>query len=408
MKSTRMLCVVLGLLLQGCARAKPDAVELTMWLVGSEAQARTINALAKSFTQRTGIAVRCEAISWGEAHSKYLTAVAGEVQPDIGTMGLTWGSEFGRLGALVDLRQAFPEDTQAMHDATFGGLWESIEQDGQVFGVPFDVSLQVLYYRTDLIPQPPQTWEELTSLLQALRTDGRRMVIDWGNLSWIGYAPFLWQAGGAFYTPDGRGASLNTPQAVRALEFFRDLYTRYEVPRTSIPVEQGLRTGEFPLAVSGNWKMITITIGVPEIAGKWSIAPLPRGPSGKRTAFLGGRIMGIFANSTHRSEAWQFLRYLFEPQVQVGLYQGGLETQDAYLPSNRAAWDALPMDQTVRAALRQQADEGKGPPAVSGWTETTHVVESSIQRAVLYDADPKDELAQAHKAMNRAIQQERR
>src|SRR3989338_8925626 len=252
-------------LLQGCGPAS-DRAELTMWLVGSEAQAKTINALAKPFTERTGVAVRWEAISWGEAHSKYLTAVAGGVQPDIGTMGLTWGSEFGRLGALVDLRQAFPEDTQVMHDATFGGLWESIEQDGQVFWVPFDVSLQVLYYRTDLIPQAPQTWEELTSLLQALRKDGRRMVIDWGNLSWIGYAPFLWQAGGAFYTPDGRGASLDTPQAVRALEFFRDLYTRYEVPRTSIPVEQGLRTGEVPLAVSGNWKMITLTIGVPEIA----------------------------------------------------------------------------------------------------------------------------------------------
>lgn len=399
-----MLCVVLGLVLQGCGRAKQAEVELTMWLVGSEAQARTINTVAKPFTERTGVAVRCEAISWGEAHSKYLTAVAGGVQPDIGTMGLTWGSEFGRLGALVELRQAFPEDTQAIHDATFAGLWESIEQDGQVFGVPFDQSLQILYYRTDLIPQPPQTWEELAALLQDLRQDGRRMILDWGNLSWIGYAPFLWQAGGDFYTPDGRRAALDTPQAVRALEFFRDLYALHEVPRTSIPLEQGLRTGEFPLGISGNWKIITLTVGVPEIAGKWGIAPLPRGPSGKRTAFLGGRIMGIFANSTHRSEAWQFIRYLFEPPVQVSLYRGGLKTQDAYLPSNRAAWEALPMDHTMKIALQQQAGEAKGPPAVSGWTETTHVLESAIQRTILQNEDPRAELVGANDAMNRTIQ----
>lgn len=404
MKRIWMLGWAVVLVLQGCGRAKPDGVELTMWLVGSEAQARTINTLAKPFTERTGMAVRCEAISWGEAHSKYLTAVAGDVQPDIGTMGLTWGSEFGRLGALVDLRQAFPEDTQAIREATFPGLWESIEQDGQVFGVPFDLSLQILYYRTDLIPQPPQTWEDLAALLQTLQQDGRRMIIDWGNVSWIGYAPFLWQAGGAFYTPDGHGATLDTAQAVRALEFFRDLYTRHEVPRTSIPLEQGMRTGEFPLAISGNWKIMTLTAGVPEIAGKWAIAPLPRGPSGKRTAFLGGRIAGIFANSTHRSEAWEFIRYLFEPQVQVGLYRGGLDTQDAYLPSNRAAWEALPMDHAIKSALEQQATEAKGPPAVSGWTETTHTVETAIQQVILHDADPRAELAQANDAMRRALQ----
>ena len=78
----RSATVVLGMLLlaQGCAPKKSGQTELTMWLVGSEAQARTVNRLAEDFTKRTGVKVRCEAISWGEAHSKYLTAVAGNVE----------------------------------------------------------------------------------------------------------------------------------------------------------------------------------------------------------------------------------------------------------------------------------------------------------------------------------------
>jgi len=393
-----------GMLLAGCGAPAPDQVKLTMWLVGSEAQARTINALAEPFTARTGIRVQCEAISWGEAHSKYLTAVAGGVEPDIGTMGLTWGIEFGRLGALVDLRQAFPDDVAEIQRATFPGLWDSIEQGGLVFGIPFDLSLQVLYYRTDLIPQPPQTWDELVDTLTRLQRTGRRLIVDWGNLSWIGYAPFLWQAGGDFYNADRTSATLDRPEAVQALAFFRDLYTRYDVPRTSVPVEQGLRTGDFPLAISGNWKIVSLLKGAPEITGQWALAPLPRGPSGTRTAFLGGRTICIFAGSRHRAQAWTFLRYLFEPAAHGALYEDGFATYDAYLPPNVESWDALPMDPAMKAILKQQAHEAKGPPAVIGWTESTHVLESAIQRVILKDADPRTELTAANDALNRNLQ----
>ncbi len=374
-----------------------------MWLVGSEAQARTINDLAKEFTQRTGVSIRCEAIAWGEAHSKYLTAVAGGVEPDLGTMGLTWGAEFGRLGALVDLRQEFPQEIAAIQHGVFPGLWESVEQGNQVFGIPLDLTLQILYYRNDLVQKPPQTWEELTGLLQQLGGQRKRMVIDWGSLSWIGYAPFLWQAGGDFYNKEHTAATLDTPQALQAMAFFRDLYTRHGVPKTNIPIEQGLQTGEFPLAMSGNWKIISLTLGVPDIAGKWSIAQLPKGPSGKHTAFLGGRTMAIFARSTHRTEAWQFMRFLYEPSVQAQLYQASLETQDAYLPPSVDNWNNLPMDQKMKDVLKQQAQDAKGPPGVPGWNDSTNVLEAAIQRIILQGADVKTELTRANEELTRNL-----
>ena len=398
-----IMIVSLAWLLQGCGPSHTAQVQLTMWLVGSEAQARIINEVAETYQQRTGVRVQCEAVAWGEAHSKYLTAVAGGVQPDIGTMGLTWGSEFGRLGALVELRKLFPDDVAAIQRDTFPGLWQSIEQDGQIYGIPFDLTLQVLYYRTDLIPQAPNTWDELTQLLQRLGKDHRRMILDWGNLSWIGYAPFLWQAGGDFYNANRTAATLDRPDALNAMEFFRDLYLRHDVPKTSIPIEQGLRTGEFPFALSGNWKTVSLSVGVPEIAGRWTIGLLPQGPSGRRTAFLGGRIVGLFANSSHRQEAWQFIRYLFDPAVQTQLYQAALETQDAYLPPNTGTWNALPMEPTMKAVLREQAQDAKGPPAVPGWNESTNAIETAIQRVILQGADPRLELSRANEAMNRAL-----
>lgn len=393
------------LLLQGCGRSTPGQKEITMWLVGSESQARSVNELAKAFTQQTGVRVRCEAISWGEAHSKYLTAVAGDVEPDIGTMGLTWGIEFGHLGALVDLRKEFPEGVATIQQATFPGLWQSIEEGGRVFGIPFDLSIQLLYYRTDLVPQPPETWEELVQALGRLQKDSKAMLIDWGNLSWIGYAPFLWQAGGDFYNAQKTAGTLTTPEAIHALEFYRDLYTRYGVPRTSVPLEEGMRTGDFPMALSGNWKTVSLMSGAPEIADKWTIGLLPRGPSGKRTAFLGGRTAAIFSRSPNKAEAWAFLQYLFEPAAHLKLYQDGQATFDAYLPPNVASWEQLPIESRMKQIMKQQAQEAKGPPAVIGWTETTHALETAIQSVILQGADPKAALDKANEAMSRNINQ---
>ena len=141
----------------------------------------------------------------------------------------------------------------------------------------------------------------------------------------------------------------------------------------------------------------------PPAARRWAVGLLPKGPSGKRISFLGGRTLVIFSHSPHRAQAWEFLRYLFEPEVQKKLYEDGLATQDAYLPPNMASWEALPMEPAMKAVLKQQALEAKGPPAVVGWTETTHNLEEAIQNVILKGVDPKVALTEASDAMNRNL-----
>jgi len=379
--------------------------ELLMWLVGSESQAKIIQQLGNEFFQGKGVNFRCEAISWGDAHTKYLTSIAGGVIPDIGTMGLTWGTEFGFLGAMLDLAKAFPQDIKVIKEKTFPGLWNSIEHKASVYGIPFDLSVQIMFYRNDIIAKAPQTWKELEELLVSLKAQEKRMIFDWGSLSWIGLAPYLWQAGGDFYNKEGTQSALNSPEAVEALDFFARLYTQLGVPKTKIPLEQGMRTADFPLAISGNWKIDSLRLNAPEIKGKWSIALLPAGPSGARTAFLGGRVVGIFNKSKNKEQAWEFIKFLFEPQTQVKLYTAAQATRDSYLPANMITWDTLPLEAEFREILKSQAKDAKGPPSVLGWDESTRFIEEAIQRVVLQGADAKEELAKAASAVSKQIRQ---
>jgi ABC-type glycerol-3-phosphate transport system substrate-binding protein len=396
----------------GCGQKEPSSgrqqpagqsKELLMWLVGSESQAKEIQNIGNEFFRDKGIRFRCEAISWGDAHTKYLTSIAGGVIPDIGTMGLTWGTEFGSLGAMLDLVKEFPQDIKRIKEKTFPGLRDSVEYKGSIFGIPFDLSLQIMFYRSDIITKPPATWQELVGMLTSLKTKAKGMIFDWGSMSWIGYAPYLWQAGGDFYNQEGTSSMLNSPVAEEALKFFSALYTDLGVTKSRIPLEQGMRTGDFPLAISGNWKIDSLRLTAPEINGKWSIALLPAGPTGKRTAFMGGRVMGIFSKSKNKQRAWEFIKFLFEPLVQIRLYEAARATQDSYLPSNMLSWDKLPMEAEFKLILKTQGQDAKGPPSILGWDESTRFIEEAIQRVVLQGADAKKELAIAAEEIDKRI-----
>ncbi len=386
----------------GCGGERQPENTIVMWHVGAESQARTIMEISRAFTEKTGVKVVCQAISWSDAHSKYLISIAGELTPDIGSMGLTWGMEFGELGALIDMREHFPEDVKNLENNIFPGILESTRAGEKVFGIPFDFSEHVMYYRSDIIPSAPYNWEELLGMISNLKREGKGALMDWGSLDWIGYAPFLWQAGGDFYDGTKTKVTLDTPQAAKALGYMASLY-KNGVPVTQIPLEQGLRTGDYPLAISGNWKIVSLLAGTPEIKGKWRIALLPEGPSGKRTAFIGGRVMGIFKRSNMKKEAWEFIKFLFEPENQVKMYLATTETEDAYLPPNMDTWKTLPMEPDFKSVLEKQAMDAKGPPAVRAWDSSTRFVSNAVQMVVFKNADPAQELKKASAEMQKEL-----
>lgn len=387
------------------ASAGQKPTEIVMWLIGSEGQALTIKDISEDFYKKTNIKVKCDAMSWGDAHSKYLTSIAGGVAPDIGTMGLTWGTEFGSLQAMVDLQEAYPDDVNAIRESVFTGLWDSIGYKGKIYGVPFDMTLYVMYYRNDMILNPPDTWAALAALLEGLNKSGKGMIFDWGSLGWVGYSPFLWQAAGDYYNSDYTESKVNSSEAVAGMNFFANLYKKYNVPKTKIPLEQGMRTGDFPIAISGNWKIDGLRLSAPEIAGKWSIAALPAGPSGKRTAFIGGRIIGIFSQSKNKQAAWEFIKYLTSPESQKRLYEAALTKYDTYLPPSKKAWGLLEMDPKFKDVLIAQADDAKGPPPVANWDTNAKYVDEAIQKIVLQGADTQKELDTAKAHLDRALRE---
>jgi maltose-binding protein MalE len=46
------------------------------------------------------------------------------------------------------------------------------------------MSEYVMFYRCDIIKEPPRTWKALTGILSELNSSGKSMIIDWE--AWAG------------------------------------------------------------------------------------------------------------------------------------------------------------------------------------------------------------------------------
>jgi multiple sugar transport system substrate-binding protein len=363
--------------------------EITVWAMGTEGE--KLSVLAKDFEAANPNAkVNITAIPWDAAHDKIATAIAGRQTPDVSLIGTTYMAEFARSGAL--------DPTPSMIDGAqfFPGGWDTTVVNGTSYGVPWYVETRLLYYRTDLAQQAgatvPTNWAELTAFAQAMKT---RSGAKWGlNLqaggkgAWQTFMPFAWQAGGSITDEGGRQFTLDSPQMVRALEFYKAFFAAELSPATLLrpgELEQGFVDGSFGGFFSGPWHIGLIKEqGGPSFEGRWAVARMPREAAG--TSFVGGGDLAVFKDARNRDAAWKFVQYLTRPEVQVKWYE---EVGD--LPSVKSAWQdpKLSGDPLLRT-FGEQLEDAKSPPAIATWEQVATVIDTHLERVVKGVTSPAD------------------
>lgn len=113
--------------------------------------------------------------------------------------------------------------------------------------------------------------------------------------------------------------------------------------------------------------------------------------------------MAIFNQSRNKDAAWEFIKFLFKPEIQSKLYDAALSNQDTYLPPSMKGWDALKMDPKLKDVFVAQANDTKGPPAVASWDSCAKYVDEAIQKVILQKSDAKKELKIAKTQLERFL-----
>jgi multiple sugar transport system substrate-binding protein len=387
--------------------------EIVVWSTGSEDEALVLQAAADAYAAaNSGVTITVTAVDWSNAHAQMLAAATSGTGPDIITGGLSWGIEFGELGGMVDLTASYPDDVAAIAEQSNAGIWAAtVPPTGEVYVVPFDLTLFMMYYNSAVLEElgieVPTTWEELTAAIEVIRAanDGEGgFQMGWGNIGWIPFQDFLYQAGGTWYNEDCTAATVNSEEGVVALEFYASLYTEYGSPTVEGDIVAGLQSGLYPIAAQGSWIAGGIERTYPELAGSWGITVQPAGPAGNNSAFIGGRGIGIMSFSPNADASWDFIKYLWTPEA-VDLIITAAADRGLYWIPPLAEFNGSPLaSDEINAAVQAQLDQAQGPPNCPGWEQANSAVTTALQSVVLEGADPQEALDEAADAMDAELE----
>jgi multiple sugar transport system substrate-binding protein len=171
--------------------------------------------------------------------------LSGEAGYDIVYADVVWVPKFAAAGWLLDLTDRIsPEDLQDYLPVDIrAGSYK-----GRIYRNPGFTDAGLLYYRRDLVPAPPETFEDLLTLSRSLQTPDR-----WGFL-WQGkqyeglvtaYLEVLWGFGGDWIDADTREVRIDSPEAIRAIEFLRQTIGTISPPGVTTYIEEDTRNWKF-------------------------------------------------------------------------------------------------------------------------------------------------------------------
>jgi multiple sugar transport system substrate-binding protein len=288
-------------------------------LVRTGVESEALRQLVPSFELETGIHVQLIELARESYFSSVSTQLfAGSNAFDLAFIPSTYIAQFS-LAKVIQPKLTNLRDLD-LEDFIISNAFEN-----KLYALPTDVSTHLLYYRSDLISSPPQTWDEVIKLArQFTKLNNPNSPTKWG-LGITGLATeelpkifdtILWSFGGDIIDAQGQIA-LDSLPSIKAGQWLQQLVLDKVVPPDVLSlgfanVREALNKGEIAMAVP-YWNAAAGTMNGSGHAGHIKVALVPGvvGADGalQRNSFQHSWELAINTNSMHPEEAWKFIAY---------------------------------------------------------------------------------------------------
>ncbi len=274
--------------------------------------------VAKFEEQHPNITVEREAVPVEDQRTVIQTRLQSETPPDVFSYdtGPGFGGVLADAGLLRPLEDAYKQNNWNIYD------WakQRATYDGKVYGVPEQVEEIIVYYNKSLIPEPPQTVDELRQIAGELQGQdiipfafGDQEQWPAGHLFSIGASNMLGREGlDNILYGDGRW---DTPEVVTAIElFFRDFVESGYYPEgvNAITYDDAnalFFSGRAGMLPTGTWLVSTIVETVQDFEVDFFPFPSIDGSSISPPAGVGSGLF-VAADAKNPEGALTFVDYL--------------------------------------------------------------------------------------------------
>lgn len=338
---------------------------------GSDTDGKVINLYNAPQENLGQIVERCNEMADGDYHIRLNTLprdadgqreqmvrrlAAADSGMDVLGIDVTWTAEL----ASADWILPWPDDVRAKaEEGVLEAPLTTATYEDELYAAPYNTNVQLLWYRTDLMPEPAQTWDELVATAQRLEEEQKPHHVEVTGAQYEGlvvwFNSMVAAAGGAILNKEGDAVELGQP-AVEALEDMRDFarspaanpsMSNTQEDQARLAMENGSSFAQI------NWPFVyaSMVANRPDIAENFAWAPYP-GIDGPGNAPLGGANFAVSAFSEHPEESFEAALCLRddESQLMAAVNDGLPPTIESVYADERMA-DPYPMRDAILEAL---------------------------------------------------------
>jgi multiple sugar transport system substrate-binding protein len=311
------------------------------FLMANHPWIETLTPLVPEFEKSTGIKVNIETYATDQVSSK----LAVELTSKSDSLDVMFIRPLDEKKLFMQNGWLEPLDAYVADDADYGlddfipSALDTVTYENTLIALPITTEREILYYRKDIFEQhnlqPPATLDELMQIAAQLHDPdndffgfvGRGQAVP----AVTQFSGYLHSFGGQFQ--DGNTATLNTPEALAAFEFYGKLLGQYGPPgaiNMSWP-EAAALFAQGMAAMFIDADAIYLNVADPEkstVSEHVGYATFPAGPAGAKPFNVVSGALAVSAYSKNKEAAAEFIKWATSKEIV-------LKTQSAGNPGAR-------------------------------------------------------------------------
>ncbi|WP_219467961.1 extracellular solute-binding protein [Nonomuraea rhizosphaerae] len=331
-----------------------------------------------------------------DIHQQLGQAFAGGNPPDVFYVDASRFADYASVGALEPYADKISDP-----DDFYPSLRTTFTRDGKFYCAPKDFSTLALIVNEGLWKKAglgeadvPKTWDELTAVAGRLKAEGITPLALGDTRDRIG--AFMVQAGGWITSPDGKRATGDSPENLKALEYVRSLLkdklAAYPKQLSASWPGEAFGKGKAAMTIEGNWIKGALKADYPDI--RYKAYELPQGAEQGTLSFT--NCWGIAAKSPSKTAAVAFVEAMTKAEQQMTFAK-----EFGVMPSRQSAKDAYTKEFPADTAFVNGAAYAQGPVNAPKMDSVLADLDAGLQQ--LTAQDPKALLARLQKNTQSAL-----
>ena len=315
--------------------AVPALSQTTISFRYNDPDPELIESAIEAYTaQNPDVTIELERISWGDSRTQFLREAAVGTGPDIVHIAFVWPLEMGSAGALYPLNDLIEKHGAGAGFEDFIATDLARDGDGQIFALPWTADTSTLVYTPAVLEEAgvsvPKTWDELQAASRTVLEKTGKVGFGFPagsgatNTPWFLINYHLWSNDHALVVEDGSGGfkvGVELGDLAASMQFFVDFMGDGGNPESNIALDGIADLSSIAPMVEGEQAFAIMPPNITkamiaahkEKTGSddipYASTSIPTGSVGG-LSHMGGRMLGINANSENPEEAYKFMQFL--------------------------------------------------------------------------------------------------